>query len=65
MKTQKLKIDIVKKILAIENPEIIESIAFFVNQELDNDYSSNTHNNQDDETQKGIETILKMVQEFK
>ena len=64
MNIQKLKIDLVKKILAIDNAEVLEHILSIVDEEI----KMNTidfHTENEDETQKGIETILKMVQEFK
>jgi len=66
MKTQTLKIELMKQILAIDNAEIIESIASFVEEKLENsDDKFYFDNENEDETQKGIETILKMVKEFK
>lgn len=64
MKTQALKIELMKQILAIDNAEIIESIALFVEEKLENSDDKFYFDNED-ETQKGIETILKMVKEFK
>lgn len=64
MKTQTLKIELMKQILAIDNVEIIESIASFVEEKLENSDDKFYFDNED-ETQKGIETILKMVKEFK
>ncbi|WP_445458018.1 hypothetical protein [Flavobacterium sp. HNIBRBA15423] len=64
MKTQALKIELMKQILAIDNAEIIESIASFVEEKLENSDDKFYFDNED-ETQKGIETILKMVKEFK
>lgn len=64
MKTQTLKIELMKQILAIDNAEIIESIASFVEEKLENSDDKFYFDNED-ETQKGIETILKMVKEFK
>ncbi|UOX33289.1 hypothetical protein LXD69_14740 [Flavobacterium sediminilitoris] len=67
MEIKELKIELIKKILTIDSVEIIESITSFVNDEieLDSGYNKNFINNEDEETQKGIETILKMVNEFK
>lgn len=64
MKTQALKIELMKQILAIDNVEIIESIASFVKEKLENS-DEKFYFEEEDETQKGIETILKMVEEFK
>lgn len=64
MKTQTLKIELMKQILAIDNVEIIESIASFVKEKLENS-DEKFYFEDEDETQKGIETILKMVEEFK
>ncbi|NHN25977.1 hypothetical protein FIA58_009850 [Flavobacterium jejuense] len=64
MKTQNLKIELMKQILSIDNAEIIESIALFVEEKLENSDEKFYFENED-ETQKGIETILKMVKEFK
>lgn len=64
MKTQALKIELMKQILAIDNVEIIESIASFVKEKLENS-DEKFYFEDEDETQKGIETILKMVEEFK
>ncbi len=64
MKTQKLKISLMKKILAIDDAEVLEHILSVVDEEIEmNTIYAATEN--EDETQKGIETILKMVQEFK
>ncbi|KIX22806.1 hypothetical protein SY27_03040 [Flavobacterium sp. 316] len=67
MEIKELKIELIKKILTIDSVEIIESITSFVNDEieLDSGYNKNFIDNEDEETQKGIETILKMVNEFK
>ncbi|CAM3846926.1 MULTISPECIES: hypothetical protein [Flavobacterium] len=66
MKIQELKIDVIKKILAIDSAEIIEKISEFINDTTENDYSNPPFFDDDaEETQKGIETILKMVSEFK
>lgn len=64
MNIQKLKIDLMKRILAIDNAESLEYILSIVDEEIE----MNTipfHTENEDETQKGIETILKMVKEFK
>lgn len=64
MKTQKVKISLMKKILAIDDAEVLEYILSIVEEEIErNTIYAPTEN--EDETQKGIETILKMVQEFK
>jgi hypothetical protein len=62
MNIQKLKIDLMKKILAIDNAEVLEHILSIVDEEIE---MNTIHFNTEDEIQKGIETILKMVQEFK
>ena len=64
MNIQKLKIDLVKKILAIDNAEVLEHILSIVDEEIELN-TINFHTENEDETQKGIETILEMVKEFK
>ncbi|WP_130733719.1 hypothetical protein [Flavobacterium sp. J27] len=64
MKTENLKIELMKRILAIDDLETIESIATFVDEKLENT-GDKFYFEDEDETQKGIETILKMVEEFK
>lgn len=64
MKMQTLKIDLMKKILAIDNAESLEHILSIVDEEIEMN-AIPFHTENEDETQKGIETILKMVEEFK
>ena len=64
MNIQKLKIHLMKKILAIDNAEVLEHILSIVDEEIELN-TINFHAENEDETQKGIETILKMVKEFK
>ena len=64
MKTENLKFDVIKRILSIDDEAILESIALFIEEKLDNSYDKFYYDDED-ETQKGIETILKMVKEFK
>ena len=53
-----------KKILAIDNAESLEYILSIVDEEIEMN-AIPFHAENEDETQKGIETILKMVKEFK
>lgn len=64
METQKVKIDLMKKILAIEDATILTHISSFVDEKIEMT-TSDYYYNEEDETKKGIETILKMVKEFK
>ncbi|VXA99248.1 conserved hypothetical protein [Flavobacterium sp. 9AF] len=64
METENLKIELVKKILSIDDVSILESISQFIDEKKENSYDK-FYFNEDDETQKGIETIIKMVNEFK
>ena len=65
MEIQESKIALLKTILAINNIEIIEKIAHFVNDELENDMQLDFSSDHDEENEKGIETIIRMVGEFK
>ena len=65
MEIQESKIALVKTILAINNIEIIEKIAHFINDELENDMQLDISSDHNEENEKGIETILRMVGEFK
>jgi hypothetical protein len=65
MDIQESKIALVKTILAIENIDLIEKIAHFINDELENDLQLDISSDYSEETQKGIETIIRMVGEFK
>ena len=65
MEIQESKIALVKTILAINNLEIIEKIAHFINDELENDMQLDISSDHDEENEKGIETIIRMVGEFK
>lgn len=66
MKIQELKIDVIKKILAIDSAEMIQKISDYIEDTTEIDYSNPPFfDNDAEETQKGIETILKMVSEFK
>lgn len=65
MEIQESKIALVKTILAINNLEIIEKIAHFVDDELENDMQLDISSDHDEENKKGIETIIRMVGEFK
>lgn len=58
MTIQELKISIIQKIANTESMASLENISQFVNEELHLDSES------DFETQKGIDSILKMVKEF-
>ncbi|MFM9987102.1 hypothetical protein [Flavobacterium sp.] len=65
MDIQESKIALVKTILNIDNIEIIEKITDFINDEFGNDLKSNISSDHNEETEKGIETIIRMVGEFK
>jgi hypothetical protein len=65
MDIQESKIALVKTILNIDNIEIIEKITDFINDEFGNDLTSNISSDHNEETEKGIETIIRMVGEFK
>lgn len=65
MDIQEPKIALVKTILNIDNIEIIEKITDFINDEFGNDLTSNISSDHNEETEKGIETIIRMVEEFK
>lgn len=58
MNIQELKIKIIQKIANTENRDSLENIMQFLTEEFPQDSSTES------ETQKGIETILKMVKEF-
>ncbi|MEO8234523.1 MAG: hypothetical protein ABI549_03835 [Flavobacterium sp.] len=65
MDIQELKIALLKRILNIDNIEIIEKINDFINDEFENDLIFNISSDYNEETEKGIETIIRMVGEFK
>ena len=65
MDIQESKIALVKTILNIDNIDIIEKITDFINDEFENDFKFNITSDYNEETEKGIETILRMVGEFK
>ena len=65
MDIQATKVELVKLILSIDNTESLESILHFVNQEIVLLNQESIFDDQnDEETQKCIETILTMVKEF-
>ena len=65
MDIQESKIALVKKILNIDNIDNIEKISDFINDEFGNDFKFNISSDYNEETEKGIETIIRMVGEFK